>query len=87
MEINDLAVSKELSDEERAVRGGAGGNIAVIGGQDANNSISGFAFGSPQTSVNVGPTVAQTYAPVSVDLNTITLTKTLEAFGSLAVQK
>jgi hypothetical protein len=86
MEINDLAVSKELSHEERAVRGGAG-NIAVIGGQYAHNSVSGFAFGSPQTNVNIGPTVTQNYAPVSVDLNTFTLTKNLEAFGSLAVQK
>jgi hypothetical protein len=31
--------------------------------------------------------VTQTYAPVSVDLNTITLTKTLEAVGSMAFQK
>jgi hypothetical protein len=79
MKIQDL--SKDLSHEERAVRGGAG-NALLIGGQNASNSSGGgIAFG-PETNVQIGPTVTQTYAPVSVDLNTITLTKTLESVGS-----
>jgi hypothetical protein len=86
MYIKNLEMTKELSSDERAVRGGSG-NVAVIGGQGALNSVPGFAFGSPQTNVEIGPTVTQTYAPVSVDLNTITLTKTLESIGSVAFQK
>jgi hypothetical protein len=86
MNIQDIDLTKELSPEELAVRGGSG-NVAVIGGQEAANNVAGFAFGSPQTNLQIGPTVTQTYAPVSVDLDTITLTKTLEAVGSLAVQK
>jgi hypothetical protein len=86
MNIQDIDLTKELSPEELAVRGGSG-NVAVIGGQEAVNNVAGFAFGSPQTNLQIGPTVTQTYAPVSVDVDTITLTKTLEAVGSLAVQK
>jgi hypothetical protein len=86
MNIKDLDLTQDLSLTERAVRGGSG-NVAVIGGQEALNNVAGFAFGSPQTNLQIGPTVTQTYAPVSVDLNTITLTKTLEAVGSMAFQK
>ena len=83
MNIKDLEMSKELSHEERAVRGGFG-NVALIGGQTAGNSVSGWAFASPQTNLQIGPTVTQTYAPVSVDLDTITLTKNLTAsIGSM----
>ena len=84
MKIQDL--SKELSHEERAVRGGAG-NVAFIGGQYASNNAGGGIDFGPETNVQIGPTLTQTYAPVSVDLNTITLTKTLEAVDSMAFQK
>jgi hypothetical protein len=85
MYIKDLDMTKDLTLAERAVRGGSG-NGALIGGQGALNNGGGIAFGSPQTNLQIGPTVTQTYAPVSVDLNTITLTKTLEAIGSMAYQ-
>jgi len=86
MNIKDLEMSKELSHEERAVRGGAG-NVAIIGGQNASNSVSGFAFGSPQSILQVGPSLSQSYAPVKVDVTTIDVTKTLDAFGSLVSQR
>jgi len=80
MNIKDLAVAKELSHEERAVRGGAGGNIAVIGGTFATNSANGVNFG-PQTSVAIGPVVDQIYAPVTtvtkVDLNSLSAVDSL----------
>jgi hypothetical protein len=85
MNIKDLDLTQDLSLTERAVRGGSG-NAALIGGQAALNNGAGIGFGSPQTNLQIGPTVTQTYAPVSVDLNTITLTKTLEAIGSMAYQ-
>ena len=85
MNIKDLEMTKDLSREERAVRGGFG-NVALIGGQAAGNGVSGWSFASPQTNLQIGPTVTQTYAPVSVDLDTITLTKTLNAIGSMAAQ-
>jgi hypothetical protein len=80
MQIKDLA--KTLSHEERAVRGG-NGPVAVIGGQYASNSVSGFAFGSPQTNVQIGPTVTQTYDPVSLNLTSVTSTVTKNELASL----
>jgi hypothetical protein len=91
MFIKDLSVAKDLTHAERAVRGGAG-NVAIIGGQSAinSNSVGGIVAGSvfgPQTNSLEGAVVEQNYAPVSTSLDVTSLTKNVNALGSLVFQK
>jgi hypothetical protein len=91
MFIKDLAITKDLTHAERAVRGGAG-NIAIIGGQSAinSNSVGGFVVGSsfgPQTNALEGPVVEQSYAPVKTILDLTSLTQNVNALNSVVFQK
>jgi hypothetical protein len=79
MKIQDL--SKELSNEERAVRGGANLNVANIGGPTLVQGGGPRLF-SPNTTVLVdSPTVSQVnVAPITTTLD---VSKTANVLGSL----
>ncbi|MFM0324593.1 hypothetical protein [Caballeronia glebae] len=78
LKIDNLAVSKELGRKEmRAIVGGA--SIFQNNGINAN-SITGFAFASPQ--INVAP-VTQVDASQYTNVDLTNITKSLDAIGSL----
>jgi hypothetical protein len=79
MKIQDL--SKELTQEERAVRGGSNTNVGIIGAPTLVQS-GGPSLFSPNTAVEVfTPTQIQTnVAPVTTSLD---VTKTANVLGSL----
>jgi hypothetical protein len=79
MKIQDL--SKELSNEERAVRGGSNTNAGYIGGPELVQN-GGPALFSPSTAVIVDtPTQSQSnVAPVTTTLD---VAKTANVLGSL----
>ena len=78
LKIENLAVSKELGRAEMgAIVGGAG----IFQNNGVNyNSISCFAFASPQT--NVAP-VTQVDASQHIDVDVKNITKSLSSVGSL----
>ena len=78
LKIENLAVSKELG---RAEMGAIVGGASIFQNNGINaNSISGFAFASPQT--NVAP-VTQVDASQHVDVDVKNITKSLDSIGSL----
>ena len=78
LKIENLAVSKELG---RAEMGAIVGGASIFQNNGINaNSISGFAFASPQT--NVAP-VTQVDASQHTDVDVKNITKTLSSIGSL----
>ncbi|KXV03302.1 hypothetical protein CR51_18065 [Caballeronia megalochromosomata] len=78
LKIDNLAVSKELGRSEMgAIVGGA--SIFQNNGINAN-SISGFAFASPQ--INVAP-VTQVDASQYTNVDLKNITKSLDSIGSL----
>ena len=78
LKIDNLAVSKELG---RAEMGAIVGGGSIFQNNGVNyNSISGFAFASPQT--NVAP-VTQVDASTHTDVDLKNVTKSLDAVGSL----
>jgi hypothetical protein len=80
MNVKDLEMTKELTNEEREVRGGSS-NVGYIGGPVlATNG--GNSFFSPNTNVQIdAPTQTQT----NVDPTTITesVSKSANVLGSL----
>ena len=78
LKIENLAVSKELGRAEMGAIVG-GGSIFQNNGINAN-SISGFAFASPQT--NVAP-VTQVDASTHTNVDLTNVTKSLSSVGSL----
>jgi hypothetical protein len=78
LKIENLAVSKELG---RAEMGAIVGGASIFQNNGINaNSISGFAFASPQT--NVAP-VTQVDASQHTDVDVKNITKSLSSVGSL----
>ncbi|KXU93238.1 hypothetical protein CR51_29635 [Caballeronia megalochromosomata] len=78
LKIENLAVSKELG---RAEMGAIVGGASIFQNNGINaNSISGFAFASPQT--NVAP-VTQVDASQHTDVDLKNITKSLSSVGSL----
>jgi hypothetical protein len=78
LKIDNLAVSKELG---RAEMGAIVGGASIFQNNGINaNSISGFAFASPQT--NVAP-VTQVDASQHTDVDVKNITKSLSSVGSL----
>ena len=78
LKIENLAVSKELG---RAEMGAIVGGASIFQNNGINaNSISGFAFASPQT--NVAP-VTQVDASQHTDVDVKNITKSLSSIGSL----
>jgi hypothetical protein len=78
LKIDNLAVSKELG---RAEMGAIVGGASIFQNNGINaNSISGFAFASPQT--NVAP-VTQVDASQHTDVDVKNITKSLSSIGSL----
>ena len=78
LKIENLAVSKELG---RAQMGAIVGGASIFQNNGINaNSISGFAFASPQT--NVAP-VTQVDASQHTDVDVKNITKSLSSVGSL----
>ncbi|GJH25739.1 hypothetical protein [Caballeronia novacaledonica] len=78
LKIENLAVSKEL---DRAEMGAIVGGASIFQNNGINaNSISGFAFASPQT--NVAP-VTQVDASQHTDVDVKNITKSLSSIGSL----
>ncbi|WP_250517567.1 hypothetical protein [Caballeronia sp. INDeC2] len=78
LKIVNLAVSKELG---RAEMGAIVGGASIFQNNGINaNSISGFAFASPQT--NVAP-VTQVDASQHTDVDVKNITKSLSSVGSL----
>jgi hypothetical protein len=78
LKIDNLAVSKELG---RAEMGAIVGGASIFQNNGVNyNSISGFAFASPQT--NVAP-VTQVDASQHTDVDVKNITKSLSSVGSL----
>ncbi|MDR5782501.1 hypothetical protein QCE63_24160 [Caballeronia sp. LZ065] len=78
LKIDNLAVSKEL---DRAEMGAiAGGSVFQNNAINANAQIGGVSFGSPQT--NVAP-VTQVDASTHTDLDVKSITKSVNAVGSL----
>jgi hypothetical protein len=78
LKIDNLAVSKELG---RAEMGAIVGGASIFQNNGINaNSISGFAFASPQT--NVAP-VTQVDASQHTDVDLKNITKSLSSVGSL----
>ena len=78
LKIENLAVSKEL---DRAEMGAIVGGASIFQNNGINaNSISGFAFASPQT--NVAP-VTQVDASQHTDVDVKNITKSLSSVGSL----
>jgi len=78
LKIDNLAVSKELG---RAEMGAIVGGASIFQNNGVNyNSISGFAFASPQT--NVAP-VTQVDASQHIDVDVKNVTKSLSSVGSL----
>jgi len=78
LKIENLAVSKELG---RAEMGAIVGGASIFQNNGINaNSISGFAFASPQT--NVAP-VTQVDASQHTDVDIKNITKSLSSVGSL----
>jgi hypothetical protein len=78
LQIENLAVSKELG---RAEMGAIVGGASIFQNNGINaNSISGFAFASPQT--NVAP-VTQVDASQHTDVDVKNITKSLSSVGSL----
>jgi hypothetical protein len=86
MKVQDL--SKELSDEERAVRGGSNANIGFIGGPELAQS-GGPSLFSPSTAVVVDtPTQIQTnVAPVTTTLDSLNTANVVGSLGTLIGQK
>ena len=80
MNIKDLDMTKELSLEERAVRGGSA-NVGYIGGPvlAANG---GASFFSPATNVQIFAPV-QTQTNVDPTVVTASLSQTANVLGSL----
>ena len=85
MKIQDL--SKELSHEERAVRGGSNTNIGFIGAPTLVQS-NGPSLFSPNTAVEVfTPTQIQTnVAPVTTTLDVSKTANVLGSLGTLIAQ-
>ena len=85
MKIQDL--SKELSQEERAVRGGSNTNVGFIGGP-ALVQANGPSLFSPSTAVVVDtPTQIQTnVAPVTTTLDVSKVSNVLGSLGTLIAQ-
>ncbi|SAK92500.1 hypothetical protein AWB75_06551 [Caballeronia catudaia] len=78
LKIDNLAVAKELDREEMgAIVGGS--SIFQNNGVNANYN-GGFSFASPQT--NIAP-VTQVDASTQTDVDVKTITKSLDAVGSL----
>jgi len=78
LKIENLAVSKELG---RAEMGAIVGGASIFQNNGINaNSISGFAFASPQS--NVAP-VTQVDASQHTDVDVKNITKSLSSVGSL----
>jgi hypothetical protein len=79
MKIQDL--SKELSHEDRAVRGGVGSvsNVGIIGGSEFLDN-SGGNIGSSNTNLAIG-TLSQ--ANVAPETTTKDVLKTVNVLGSL----
>src|ERR1700754_4632105 len=78
LKIENLAVSKELG---RAEMGAIVGGASIFQNNGINaNSISGFAFASPQT--NVAP-VTQVDASTHTNVDLTNVTKSLSSVGSL----
>jgi hypothetical protein len=85
MKIQDL--SKDLSHEERAVRGGSNANIGYIGGPELLQS-NGPSLFSPSTAVIVDtPTQIQTnVAPVTTTLDVSKIANVLGSLGTSIAQ-
>ncbi|CAL8477690.1 hypothetical protein [Caballeronia sp. S22] len=78
LKIDNLAVSKELG---RAEMGAIVGGASIFQNNGVNyNSVSGFAFASPQT--NVAP-VTQVDASTHTNVDLTNVTKSLSSVGSL----
>ncbi|WP_250517565.1 hypothetical protein [Caballeronia sp. INDeC2] len=78
LKIDNLAVSKELG---RAEMGAIVGGASIFQNNGVNyNSISGFAFASPQ--INVAP-VTQVDASQYTNVDLKNITKSLDSIGSL----
>ncbi|GJH13495.1 hypothetical protein CBA19CS22_25430 [Caballeronia novacaledonica] len=78
LKIENLAVSKELG---RAEMGAIVGGASIFQNNGVNyNSVSGFAFASPQT--NVAP-VTQVDASTHTNVDLTNVTKSLSSVGSL----
>jgi len=86
MKIQDL--SKELSHEERAVRGGSNVNFGYIGGPELAQGGSAPSLFSPSTAVIVDtPTQTQTnVAPVTTTLDVSKLASVLGSLGTSIAQ-
>jgi hypothetical protein len=80
MKIQDL--SKELSHEDRAVRGGGAGPIANVGlmGGSQFDDTSGFRFASPDTNLAINTLPQINVAPT---VTTLDVTKLTDVLGSL----
>ena len=82
MNIKDLEMTKELSLEERAVRGGGdSANFGYIGGPALATS-GGTSFFSPSTNVQIFAPV-QTQTNVDPTVVTESLSQTANVLGSL----
>jgi hypothetical protein len=78
LKIENLAVSKQLG---RAEMGAIVGGASIFQNNGINaNSITGFAFASPQ--INVAP-VTQVDASTHTNVDLTNVTKTLDSVGSL----
>ena len=78
LKLDNLAVSKELG---RAEMGAIVGGASIFQNNGVNyNSVSGFAFASPQT--NVAP-VTQVDASTHTNVDLTNVTKSLSSVGSL----
>ena len=78
LKIENLAASKELG---RAEMGAIVGGSSIFQNNGINaNSITGFAFASPQ--INVAP-VTQVDASTTTKVDLTNVTKSLDAVGSL----
>jgi hypothetical protein len=78
LKIENLAVSKELG---RAEMGAIVGGASIFQNNGINaNSITGFAFASPQ--INVAP-VTQVDASQYTKVDLTNVTKSIDAIGSL----
>ena len=80
MRIQDLEMTQDLSQAERAVRGGSA-NFGYIGGP-VLSTYGGNSLFSPSTNVQIFAPV-QTQTNVDPTIVTETLTKTADIVGSL----
>jgi len=80
MKIQDL--SKELSNEERAVRGGTDINFASVGAPTLVQNGGGINLASPTTGVLLStPSVSQTN--FNPETTSVAVTKTADIVGSV----